>query len=480
MKIYSLQLKLLVFLLFIVPVFLYADIITVSSDGDYQEIQDAIDAASDGDEIIVSPGTYSRIYFKGKNITVRSTDPENSEIVEQTIISGANATRVVYFTGDELSTCTLSGFTIANGITWMGAGINGEGCKAAITHNRIVDNTIYLNPIKDKNYGAGIMDCDGLISDNYIANNTSGGGIADCDGVIENNIIENNTAQKPPGGGLLEAGGALYNCNGTIRNNIIRDNQATKYASGGALGKCHGIIEENEITGNSSGFEGGAFFQCNGTIRNNIISENKCNRFGGAVSGGDFTFYNNIVTSNTASVYGGAFYSVKGKVLNSVIYANRAARDGGAFSSSNITIKNSIIWGNTGENFHSSTKPTYSCVEGGASGTGNISGDPLFINPGTGDFHLQPESPCIDAGALAEEVETDIEGNPRPTDAVSEPRGDGSDYDMGAYETIVPINSDSIADHILDINRIPEERRDEADKNNDAIIDTADIVTLQE
>ncbi len=51
--------------------------------------------------------------------------------------------------------------------------------------------------------------------------------------------------------------------------------------------------------------------------------------------------------------------------------------------------------------------------------------DPLR-RPASGDFHLAPASPAIDAGLTLPEVPTDLEGNPRPQGAAS---------DIGCYES---------------------------------------------
>ena len=72
-----------------------ARIITVDDDGpaDFSNIQAAIDDANDGDTVEIQPGTYTGpgngdINFKGKAITVRSTGPNDPNIVAATVISG--------------------------------------------------------------------------------------------------------------------------------------------------------------------------------------------------------------------------------------------------------------------------------------------------------------------------------------------------------------------------------------------------------
>ncbi len=64
------------------------------------------------------------------------------------------------------------------------------------------------------------------------------------------------------------------------------------------------------------------------------------------------------------------------------------------------------------------------------SGTGNISGDPLFVNASSGDYHLQETSPCIDAGTATNAPAVDFEGTSRP-------QGDG--YDIGLFEYTTPM-----------------------------------------
>ena len=64
---------------------------------------------------------------------------------------------------------------------------------------------------------------------------------------------------------------------------------------------------------------------------------------------------------------------------------------------------------------------------GDTMGTNPVVGDPLFVDPGGADFHLQSGSPAIDAGSPLNAPADDYDGNPRPQ---------GSDYDIGAFEYI--------------------------------------------
>jgi len=93
-------------------------------------------------------------------------------------------------------------------------------------------------------------------------------------------------------------------------------------------------------------------------------------------------------------------------------------------------VVNCIVYGNTtqvGTVGSPLGTVSYSCIEGGYSGTGNISDDPLFLAADIGDYHLTWDSPCVDAGMLdsAEQGERDIDGNPRVM---------GGRVDMGADE----------------------------------------------
>jgi parallel beta-helix repeat protein len=82
----------------------------------YQRIGDAIYLASDGDEIVVPPGTYyENINFHGKNVKVRSANPTDPSVVAATVINGWGRGPAVTFESREESSCMLRGFTIEGG-----------------------------------------------------------------------------------------------------------------------------------------------------------------------------------------------------------------------------------------------------------------------------------------------------------------------------------------------------------------------------
>ena len=103
----------------------------------YGYLQDAIDEAYPGDEIVVSPGIYNEnINLFGKNVTVRSMDPSDLEIVAATIIKGNRQDSVVTLATGEGTDCTLSGLTVLGG----SAGIYCYGSAPTISNCRITES----------------------------------------------------------------------------------------------------------------------------------------------------------------------------------------------------------------------------------------------------------------------------------------------------------------------------------------------------
>ncbi len=220
---------------YVVPPPLGSDENPGTAEQPFATIQKGIDAASDGDAVIVVEGTYvENVHFDGKNIILQSRDPTDPGVVANTVIDGSDVGSVVTFSGTEDETCVLSGFTITNG----GPGING-GTYADRTLATIQNNVIIGNS------GSGLGYCDGTIQNNVISGNdgTEGGALCDCDGPILGNLIVGNSATSGDGGGL-------YDCDGLIANNTIVENVAAN--TGGGLSECYGTIQNCIIWGNAA------------------------------------------------------------------------------------------------------------------------------------------------------------------------------------------------------------------------------------
>jgi len=197
----------------------------------FTSVQAGINAAAEGDTVIVMPGRYlENIYFNGKNIAVRSQDPQDPEIRAITTIQSAAAnTPVVRFRGTETFACELAGFTITGAdMGTHGGGIQGNGCKATIRWNVITDNWAL-------DYrGGGIWAVDGLIANCMIVSNYAGygGGLADCKGKVIDCVVAENYANLN--------GFAMANCTTVVNCTVIN---AGYYSSDrGLLTGCNGVF----------------------------------------------------------------------------------------------------------------------------------------------------------------------------------------------------------------------------------------------
>jgi len=386
-----------------------AEIIRVP--GQQPSIQDGIDAASETDTILVAPGTFAGegnrdIDFTGKAILVVSESGaaatvincEGSELEEH---------RGFRFFSGEGADSVLDGFTIKNGYT------NSEGggiyCNAS-------DPTI-INCIISANTGG---DGGGI----YLSESSAT--VADC-------RINGNSAPNDFGGGVCGMSSAVSISRCTIISN-------SAFYGGGIYCDIESpLINDCTISGNyATEFGGGVYFSCTADtpfVTTCLISDNTSREGGGIYNQySPMALVNCTITGNSVENSGGGIFtrdtdSTEPSLKFCTVSANSASSGGGIvcdFSSPDIV--NCIFWADSLDEIHESDGSpavTFSDIEGGWPGLGNIDADPMFLD--TGDYHLTQYSPCIDGGTDCGIV-IDADGETRP-------QIDG--FDIGSDEFVI-------------------------------------------
>jgi hypothetical protein len=312
---------------------------TILVPQNYPTIQQAINAAQDGDTVLVDRGTYTEnINFRGKGIVLTSNflftnDPDD---ITSTIIDGSQpidpdtASCVLMYrpnnASSDDSSAALIGFTLTGG---KGTAWNDE-----------------------HNLGSFYREGGGILIQYWAPR-------------IRFNIIKDNEAYDKTG--LASAGGGAIRCgdgNPLIANNIILHNRG-RYGGGIVFNYSGGVIRNNVIAENYGGedYAGGGIW---------IIG----NRFDKKIK----IVENNTIINNSSVLPGGGVY---------------------LWSTNGIYLRNNIVWGNTAPSnpqlrvLSSQAQIIYNDVEGGFAGDGNIDFDPELVMPG---YYLSNTSPCIDAG----------------------------------------------------------------------------------
>jgi parallel beta-helix repeat protein len=441
-----------------------------SNDGDIVEVQQG-----------TYTGIGNRdIDFLGKAITVRSINPDDPCVVFSTIIdcqgSAIDPHRGFCFDSNEDANSVLDGFTIRNGYApvyeiedpWPTPRYCGGAIFCYNSSPYIARCVLNGN---EAAYHGGAISCIGTfppiseytlskprISECTLSNNIAGfggGGIYCRESVttITNCTLSNNQAFEFGGGIYIRDFSHITATNCDFIGNVSRSDWVGGgggicdwYSSSTSLedclfsgnsGKYGGAMASYEegthtiigctFVGNSSEYGAGLrFHHCNVSINQSLFIANSAADYGGAVAAmyTDMELINSTIYGNSANYYGGGVY----------------------VSTDSIgMIRNSIIWNNfaqfgpdvcvrflDGAPYSSTLSIFFSDIKGGESGVyadprctliwdydGNIETDPCFADANNDDYHLLPDSPCIDAGDpcyVAEPNETDLDGRARLVD----------------------------------------------------------------
>ncbi len=419
--------------------------------------------------IYLSDGTYS----EGASnevfpVNLREYVSLIGESTENTVIYGENKNQLLF--GYDDTGFSIDSLTLQGGYGDYGGGLRLEsGSSPSVSYVEIKSNIAEISgggvycdrssphfnevEIYDDSSASGgggmsfYYECDPVLINTYIHDNISvysGGGIKFsyyCEPVIDSCSILNNTSAH--GGGISMVQG----CNGTIKNTLINRNDALSHVSGyfgtgGAANisySCDPIMENVEMQFNHADWDGGGLYSyaaCNGRLVNCKFYHNSAFRGGGLFLSGSVghKFYNTVLHGNTSiEGQGGAIYnSASPQFYNATITGNVSDTiyGGGAVYNTGSTPEfyNSILWDNFPNEIEitsGSVNASYSNIEGGYAGAGNINADPML----TYILYLEDGSPCINAG------NPDTTGMNLPlTDIIDSTRIVDVIIDMGAFE----------------------------------------------
>lgn len=331
-----------------------ADCVTVHPC--YATVQEALDAASDGDLIKVAGGVYNTTNPQVARIErgvhliggYHPGDWSRSDPVTNVTVLDAEAVpgrRGVTIDGPMATPITLAGFRIQGGYAQEsdGGGIHIAGGSVVLEDNTVVNSTAAA-------CGGGVFVSDGQVT-------------------MRRNRIEANAAAY--GGGLCIAGGSV-----SVEGDAFTANEARP--SGGAIA-----------------VGGGSLSGANVTVVGNPLAGAGVYLTGGEVTGVHWTLADNgqygvVATLGVETDRGSAGF------VNTVVASHRSG-----FCGSGVVAHRTL--------FHDVENP---CMAG-ASCVSNLFGDPQFLDPGQGDYRIGPDSAAINQG-YGTEVVTDREGGARP------------------------------------------------------------------
>ncbi len=339
--------------------------------GEYATIQAAIDAAAPGNIVEIADGTYTgpgnkNLRFSGKAVTLRSASGDPALCVIDCEGDGCG----LIFNGHETSSTVVEGLTVRNGTGHdseddgiVGGAVYCQSANPTLRNCAFQGNVAHDGGGLFVRYSYATLDRCTIRGNEAVGDSGEGGGLYGylCYLTLTDCVIEDNQASN--------LGGGMYCLIGypTLTHCVIRGNQANDHGGGVCTWNCGPVFTDCAIHANTSGSRGGGIYH-----------------------GGEYRsakLFHCTFTDNIAAVDGGGLYS-----------------QWGAF-----TVSNCILWGDSPQPIDGvfpAPEITYSNIQGGWTGEGNIDADPLFAAGPGGCFYLsqtaagQPfDSPCIDSGS---------------------------------------------------------------------------------
>lgn len=411
---------------------------TIRVPTDAPTIQAGIDAAQNGDTVLVSPGTYTEnLDFKGKAITVTSGAKSYSDATS-TILNGVGNGPVVTFKTNEPAGAVLNGFTIQNGgastgTQALGGGLAIENASPTITNNVVTKNygcgvlianvaspLLQGNDIKGNLYPASANERLCYLSSSSVSGAGAGtgvfivnaGSVTLLDNIIEENVInpEEDSLNANAGAGISTAGAQSL----LLQDNIIRNNHASQ-VSGFVDGESNGqpiqnlTLINNLFYGNTSRYLSSDQIAINGTYSGTPPK---------------FTEINNTIYGGGQSM---TLYFSSSTIANNIFVNDTnvgvsPGQNAGLWCTDPLTVNSPIDIRNN-DIFNTETLEDSGCTLG----SGNLAVDPGLRDPANGDFHEQATSPTVKTG--------DINAPMIPhADLDNKARTVCGTIDMGAYE----------------------------------------------
>ena len=407
-----------------------------------------VSSAVAGDEVWVAFGTYNeRVRLKagvalyGGFAGMETELAQRNWVANPTILDGSAGGSVVTSPPWATAATRIDGFVLSNGTgTLNDSGRYGGAVYCLASSPTIANNTITGNIATYGCIYCGSSSSPTIINNTITGNSASYGGAICCTSsspTITNNTITGNIATY--GGIYCGSSSSPAIINNTItRNDVI-------YGGGIYCDSSSPTITNNTIAGNITSEGGGVYCAKSSSprIANNTVKGNSGS--GIYCDASSPTIANNAIAGNSAT-HGGGIYCTDSSpmIANNTIMGNTASSTGGGVSchSSSPTITNTILAFNSSGIARSGLGTLtlrYNCVFGNTAydyavgipdptGTnGNIKQDPKLADPAYGNAHIQPDSPCIDAG-------NDADVQPTWLDLDGQSRTQGGHADIGADE----------------------------------------------